>query len=230
MWRPAIFGIILICLVLSSNVQGSCLEYGHSCWGAHGKRSSGSAVVGSKARLAERNSRGGNQLNLLEDENANRFVGNKFDINEATTSAEISPHLATSAEDNSADSNYSTKERNNYLGQRQLKFPLHKSNSESSNTALDHSNRKSETADSREERQHILHLQQQQRKYPQHIERWHKLPIFGLRRPYVSSPLALTDVAPLELPKRNVEKDLLQQIGQLTGERYDDVGAYYDFP
>lgn len=152
----------------------------------------------------------------------------QFDINEATTSAEIAPHIATSAEDISSDSNYSTKERN-YLGQQHLKFPLHKSNSESSYIPIDNSNRKSETAELREARQHSLQLQQQ-RKYPQHIERWHKLPIFGLRGTYGNSPLPLTDALPLELPTRNAENDLLQQIGQLAGERFDDVGVYYDFP
>lgn len=130
-----------------------------------------------------------------------------------------------SAEDTSADS---TKERN-YMGQTQLKFPLQKTNSENSNLPLDNSIRKSETAGLREERQRSLHLQQK-RKYPQHIERWHKLPIFGLRRTYSNSPLTLTDAVPLELPTRNAENDLLQQIGQLAGERFDDVGVYYDFP
>lgn len=47
---------------------------------AHGKRSSGSAIVDSKTRLVERNSRGGNQLNLLDDDNSNRFVANKVRI------------------------------------------------------------------------------------------------------------------------------------------------------
>ncbi|XP_049303889.1 neuropeptide CCHamide-1 [Bactrocera dorsalis] len=225
MWRSTVFIIILICSVFSSNVQGSCLEYGHSCWGAHGKRSSGSAVAGSKGRLVERNSRGGNQLNLLDDDSASRFVASKFDINEATTSAEIAPHLGTSAEDTSADS---TKERN-YMEQRHLQFPLNKSNRENSNTPFDNSIRKSETAGPREERQRALHLQQK-RKFPQHIERWHKLPAFGLRRTYSNSPLTLTDAVPLELPTRNAGNELLQQIGQFAGERFDDVGVYYDFP
>uniref|UniRef100_A0A6P4FPI8 Neuropeptide CCHamide-1-like n=1 Tax=Drosophila rhopaloa TaxID=1041015 RepID=A0A6P4FPI8_DRORH len=33
-------------------LSGSCLEYGHSCWGAHGKRSSGKAVIDAKQHPA----------------------------------------------------------------------------------------------------------------------------------------------------------------------------------
>ncbi|XP_062123867.1 neuropeptide CCHamide-1 [Drosophila sulfurigaster albostrigata] len=39
MWYNKFNWTILVFLVLFTLVTGSCLEYGHSCWGAHGKRS-----------------------------------------------------------------------------------------------------------------------------------------------------------------------------------------------
>ncbi|XP_054725980.1 neuropeptide CCHamide-1 [Anastrepha obliqua] len=232
MWRTTVFAILYIGLVFSPDVKGSCLEYGHSCWGAHGKRSSGQVVGGNKVQResGSRNLRN-NQLNVLGEDNANRIVANKFDFDEALTSAETSSHRVFSAEDFSADSNDSTKTRN-YMGQRRLKFSTHLGQSESNHLPIDNNNRASNTDDSREEHQQQLQTRQlqQQRKYPRHIERWRKLPIFGFGHTFGNSQLALTDAAPLELPTRNAENELIQQFGQLAGGgRVDDAGVYYDF-
>ncbi|XP_030563670.1 neuropeptide CCHamide-1 isoform X3 [Drosophila novamexicana] len=39
---------ILVFLVLFTVVTGSCLEFGHSCWGAHGKRSGNRVALAAK--------------------------------------------------------------------------------------------------------------------------------------------------------------------------------------
>ncbi|KAH8243200.1 hypothetical protein KR032_005376 [Drosophila birchii] len=41
---------LLVLVALFALVTGSCLEYGHSCWGAHGKRSGGKALEDAKQR------------------------------------------------------------------------------------------------------------------------------------------------------------------------------------
>ncbi|XP_017493468.1 PREDICTED: neuropeptide CCHamide-1, partial [Rhagoletis zephyria] len=211
----------------------SCLEYGHSCWGAHGKRSAGQEITRHKGqRDSEPRNLHGNQLNLLGEDNVNEIFSNKFDIDEVPTSAESSSHNALSAEDFSADSNDSSKARN-YMRLRRLKFTAHPSSGDSNFSPIDNSKRESIAADSREELQR--HLQpprqtQQQRKYPKYVERWRKLPIFGLRHAFGNSPLALTDAVSLELPDRNAESEFIQQFGPLAGgRRLDDIGVYYDF-
>ncbi|XP_012161494.1 uncharacterized protein LOC105665375 [Ceratitis capitata] len=221
MWRSFVLATIFICLIFSTSVKGSCLEYGHSCWGAHGKRSSGPAIASGKAQR---------QLNALDEDNSNRFGTNKFDFDETLTSAEFSPHIPASAEDLPIELNDSTKLRkNNNIEQRHLRFPLQLGTTDNNNSPpMEKGNRQSEPIDSPEQRQHSLQIQQQ-RKYPQHIERWHKFPLLGLRRIFGKSPLALSDAAAaaaLELSTRNTENDLLQQ---LAGGRFDDVGVYYDF-
>ncbi|XP_055716232.1 uncharacterized protein LOC129810028 [Phlebotomus papatasi] len=35
-----ILGLLILISLYKDSVEGSCLSYGHSCWGAHGKRSS----------------------------------------------------------------------------------------------------------------------------------------------------------------------------------------------
>lgn len=39
MWLKTGFQIIVVSFCLFGLVRGSCTSYGHSCWGAHGKRS-----------------------------------------------------------------------------------------------------------------------------------------------------------------------------------------------
>ncbi|XP_022212903.2 neuropeptide CCHamide-1 [Drosophila obscura] len=45
MWYMKCSWTLLVFVALFALVTGSCLEYGHSCWGAHGKRSGGKAAV-----------------------------------------------------------------------------------------------------------------------------------------------------------------------------------------
>ncbi|XP_054281512.1 uncharacterized protein LOC128999159 [Macrosteles quadrilineatus] len=44
--------VVLVCL--ASSASGSCLSYGHSCWGAHGKRSGAANTQWFISRLAPR--------------------------------------------------------------------------------------------------------------------------------------------------------------------------------
>ncbi|KAH8383784.1 hypothetical protein KR009_010523 [Drosophila setifemur] len=48
MWYIKCSWTLVVLVALFSMATGSCLEYGHSCWGAHGKRSSGKAVMDAK--------------------------------------------------------------------------------------------------------------------------------------------------------------------------------------
>ncbi|XP_017084633.2 neuropeptide CCHamide-1 [Drosophila eugracilis] len=48
MWYSKCSWTLVVLVALFALVTGSCLEYGHSCWGAHGKRSSGKAVIDAK--------------------------------------------------------------------------------------------------------------------------------------------------------------------------------------
>ncbi|EDV90460.1 GH22452 [Drosophila grimshawi] len=48
MWYIKLSWTILVFVVLFTFVTGSCLEYGHSCWGAHGKRSGNRAAIAAK--------------------------------------------------------------------------------------------------------------------------------------------------------------------------------------
>ncbi|XP_075231123.1 neuropeptide CCHamide 1 isoform X1 [Lycorma delicatula] len=41
---PSICSLALLCY-LAASAAGSCLSYGHSCWGAHGKRSGGGVAL-----------------------------------------------------------------------------------------------------------------------------------------------------------------------------------------
>ncbi|XP_017026521.1 neuropeptide CCHamide-1 [Drosophila kikkawai] len=50
MWYIKCSWTLLVLVTLFALVTGSCLEYGHSCWGAHGKRSGGKALEDSKQR------------------------------------------------------------------------------------------------------------------------------------------------------------------------------------
>ncbi|KAH8293468.1 hypothetical protein KR054_000714 [Drosophila jambulina] len=50
MWYTKCSWTLLVLVALLALVTGSCLEYGHSCWGAHGKRSGGTAVEDAKQR------------------------------------------------------------------------------------------------------------------------------------------------------------------------------------
>ncbi|XP_034665870.1 neuropeptide CCHamide-1 [Drosophila subobscura] len=45
MWYMKCSWTLLVFMALFALVTGSCLEYGHSCWGAHGKRSGGKAAI-----------------------------------------------------------------------------------------------------------------------------------------------------------------------------------------
>ncbi|XP_039490450.1 neuropeptide CCHamide-1 isoform X2 [Drosophila santomea] len=51
MWYSKCSWTLVVLVALFALVTGSCLEYGHSCWGAHGKRSGGKAVVDAKQPL-----------------------------------------------------------------------------------------------------------------------------------------------------------------------------------
>ncbi|XP_017117545.1 neuropeptide CCHamide-1 [Drosophila elegans] len=48
MWYSKCSWTLVVLVTLFALVTGSCLEYGHSCWGAHGKRSGGKAVIDAK--------------------------------------------------------------------------------------------------------------------------------------------------------------------------------------
>ncbi|EDV48835.1 neuropeptide CCHamide-1 [Drosophila erecta] len=48
MWYSKCSWTLVVLVALFALVTGSCLEYGHSCWGAHGKRSGGKAVIDAK--------------------------------------------------------------------------------------------------------------------------------------------------------------------------------------
>ncbi|XP_017001389.2 neuropeptide CCHamide-1 [Drosophila takahashii] len=48
MWYSKCSWTLVVLVALFALVSGSCLEYGHSCWGAHGKRSGGKAVIDAK--------------------------------------------------------------------------------------------------------------------------------------------------------------------------------------
>ncbi|GAB0092382.1 hypothetical protein DMENIID0001_073720 [Sergentomyia squamirostris] len=39
-----ILGLLILISLYKDSVEGSCLSYGHSCWGAHGKRSPARAL------------------------------------------------------------------------------------------------------------------------------------------------------------------------------------------
>ncbi|XP_034489137.1 neuropeptide CCHamide-1 [Drosophila innubila] len=76
MWYNKFNWTILVFLVLFTLVTGSCLEYGHSCWGAHGKRSGNRAVVAAKQatpygdNLADQllDNNNNNNINLMDDD------------------------------------------------------------------------------------------------------------------------------------------------------------------
>ncbi|XP_055904908.1 neuropeptide CCHamide-1 [Eupeodes corollae] len=56
MCSKIIYLSVILLLAVSGFVQGSCLEYGHSCWGAHGKRSTGKiyrSIDGSESQQSE---------------------------------------------------------------------------------------------------------------------------------------------------------------------------------
>nr|XP_036674461.1 LOW QUALITY PROTEIN: neuropeptide CCHamide-1 [Drosophila suzukii] len=48
MWYSKCSWTLVVLVALFALVSGSCLEYGHSCWGAHGKRSGGKAEIDAK--------------------------------------------------------------------------------------------------------------------------------------------------------------------------------------
>lgn len=48
MWYIKCVWTLVAVVALFSMVTGSCLEYGHSCWGAHGKRSGSKALIDAK--------------------------------------------------------------------------------------------------------------------------------------------------------------------------------------
>ncbi|XP_067618003.1 neuropeptide CCHamide-1 [Eurosta solidaginis] len=239
MWRLTIFTIFYIYLIFTANVKGSCLEYGHSCWGAHGKRSSGPAIGANNAQhgLSGAKNLRTFELNVLSDENTNQNAENKLDIDDAFASAESLLRRAISSGDSLHDMNDSTKTRSN------LNLPKYASESESKSAIMrGESNRIENRAVKQAERhppqqQHKQQEQQQsslslqqQRKYPQHAERWRRFPFYASRASFGNSPLALTEVAPqlAEIQPRNSDNYFLQQLGQLADERFDADGAYYE--
>ncbi|KAH8278882.1 hypothetical protein KR018_010696 [Drosophila ironensis] len=48
MWYIKCSWTFVVFVALFSLVSGSCLEYGHSCWGAHGKRSGSKTLIDAK--------------------------------------------------------------------------------------------------------------------------------------------------------------------------------------
>ncbi|ALC45559.1 maker163 [Drosophila busckii] len=88
MWYFKCSWAILIFLVLFTLVRGSCLEYGHSCWGAHGKRSGNRAAIAAKQpyvnKLAEQLYNNGNALDDDNSSNNNNNNNNnsnkKYDL------------------------------------------------------------------------------------------------------------------------------------------------------
>lgn len=82
MWYNKLNWTILAFLVLFTLVTGSCLEYGHSCWGAHGKRSGNRAAIAAKPvkpyadnfadqLLNNNNNIGDNNANFMDDDSNN---------------------------------------------------------------------------------------------------------------------------------------------------------------
>ncbi|XP_023161691.2 neuropeptide CCHamide-1 [Drosophila hydei] len=94
---------IFVFLVLFTLVTGSCLEFGHSCWGAHGKRSGNRATVAAKQptpqvdNLAEQLFNNNNNVNsIYDDGNNNNNNMKNYNLPQAA------PALASSASDSSA--------------------------------------------------------------------------------------------------------------------------------
>ncbi|EDW14970.2 neuropeptide CCHamide-1 [Drosophila mojavensis] len=76
---------IFVFLVLFTLVTGSCLEFGHSCWGAHGKRSGNRAAIAAKQptplvdSLAEQLFN--NNMNAIDDDSNNNNNNNNNNDN-----------------------------------------------------------------------------------------------------------------------------------------------------
>ncbi|XP_068152627.1 neuropeptide CCHamide-1 [Drosophila tropicalis] len=97
MWYIKFSWTILVLVGLIAAAAGSCLEYGHSCWGAHGKRSGGKAVlavkqspisyaIDSMAEQLYNNANGNNNNNNNvqddDDDNSNNNTNNNLPLSE----------------------------------------------------------------------------------------------------------------------------------------------------
>ncbi|KAM8703887.1 hypothetical protein ACLKA7_008505 [Drosophila subpalustris] len=107
MWYNKFNWTILVFLVLFTLVTGSCLEYGHSCWGAHGKRSGNRAAIAAKQATLNTDNLteqllNNNNANFVDDDSSNRSnnnnnnndnnINNNNKLNDlALTAAALSP-------------------------------------------------------------------------------------------------------------------------------------------
>ncbi|KAH8312322.1 hypothetical protein KR044_010182 [Drosophila immigrans] len=97
MWYNKFNWTIFVFLVLFTLVTGSCLEYGHSCWGAHGKRSGNRPPIAAKQappyvdNLAEQllgnNNINNNNGNAIDDESNNNSINNNNKLNDLPLTA-----------------------------------------------------------------------------------------------------------------------------------------------
>ncbi|EDW81651.2 uncharacterized protein Dwil_GK10913 [Drosophila willistoni] len=108
MWYIKFSWTILVLVALIAAAAGSCLEYGHSCWGAHGKRSGGKTVLTVKQSpisyaidsMAEQlynnaNSNNNNNVEDDDDDNSNNNSNNNLPLSETALGT---PHSETAAD------------------------------------------------------------------------------------------------------------------------------------
>ncbi|XP_030563668.1 neuropeptide CCHamide-1 isoform X1 [Drosophila novamexicana] len=101
---------ILVFLVLFTVVTGSCLEFGHSCWGAHGKRSGNRVALAAKQpsllvdKLAEQLYNNNNNENSIDDNGNNNSNAKNYNL-PLTASALAPPSVEASAAERTRDVN-----------------------------------------------------------------------------------------------------------------------------
>ncbi|XP_037808594.1 uncharacterized protein LOC119601624 [Lucilia sericata] len=143
-------------LILFTVVKGSCLEYGHSCWGAHGKRSGNNKIYHTDIKSPTEVDF--QDLNGLSEKNT--YDSTEEQINASTDSLSANRELAKDIDDL-----IETSDKPSIKFKKFLYKKLNKTNGKQRNM---------------EPPEH--HSAQKSNNMPLISERWRRFPLYNLRR------------------------------------------------